>query len=151
MELVRSKMEGWMGCLNTGGTDGSFSCLEWLGLDLRVWFFYFLVRSFHACAAWAPPAAACAAVWIWMMSPFFFSILAWTSLICVSSRELRKQRSARSFDDPWKCYSHLLVDKLQTAVDGALGVGPILLEQDWPDQLVDGLVILELGKLLFNG
>ena len=50
-----------------------------------------------------------------------------------------------------KCHSHLLVDKLQTTVDGALGVGPILLEQDGPDQLVDGLVILELGKLLFDG
>ena len=58
--------------------------------------------------------------------------------------------SARSFADRevGAQNSHLLADELETAVDGALGVCPVLLEQDGADELVDGLVVLELGKLL---
>jgi hypothetical protein len=47
--------------------------------------------------------------------------------------------------------SHLVGDELQTALDGALGVGSVLFEQDGPDQFVDGLIILELGELLDGG
>lgn len=46
------------------------------------------------------------------------------------------------------CCSHLLADKLQAALDGALGVAPVCLEQYGADQFVDGLAVLELGELL---
>ena len=39
-------------------------------------------------------------------------------------------------------YSHLLVDPLQTSVHGALSFCLVLFEQDWADELEDGLALL---------
>lgn len=38
--------------------------------------------------------------------------------------------------------SHLLVNKVQTALDGAVGLKLFLLQQDRADQLVDALAVL---------
>lgn len=137
-------MKGWRDWVHIGQDDDDFvrgmtglSALLFLG-----------VPPFYACAAWAP-GPAWAAVWIWMISPFFTSILAWTSLICASRRVLRQYSQQRKYLSRYQvCRSHLLADKLQAALDGALGVAPVCLEQDGADQFVDGLAVLELGELL---
>ena len=44
--------------------------------------------------------------------------------------------------------SHLLANKLEAALDGALGLELLLLEQHGPDELVDDLLILQVVELL---
>lgn len=46
---------------------------------------------------------------------------------------------------------HLLGDEFYAALDGAVGLGLFLLQQDGAGELVDGLVILELCELLWVG
>lgn len=106
----------------------------------------------QARAGWPAPAA-CAAVWSWMISPFFSSILPCTSLSCSSWRDLDMQQLAflsSSCNALGKLSLHFLVDELQPTVHCALSFDLVLLEQDRPDELVDSLIFLQLGKLLFQ-
>ena len=84
-----------------------------------------------------------------MISPFFFSILPCISLMCSSNLDLPQALDQCLRQPPSAALnSHLLVDKLQPAVHSALGIGPVLFEQHRADELVNGLAILQLLKLL---
>lgn len=114
-----------------------------------------LVPQALAVPAAGAAAAAWALVWILMISPLIFSIFSWISLIWPSCRPLRlnpHHLSALGGNGQWNKWSdsHFLAYELQPSVHRAFGLDLVLLEEDRADQLVDGLLVLELVKLLLD-